>query len=300
MNRILATGGAVLAGVALAVTGADAAPITFSTALPVAEGSFVLREQAVFARASDDPSGLERGREAWAAISVLGYGARADLTFFVEAPLVERRIESAAGGGRRGRSARGLGDVALFTRYTAYRRDRPGRTFRVAPYLGVKTPTGRSRRSDSFGRLPPAVQSGTGSWDPFGGVVLTYQTLAYQLDAQAAYRVNTRANGFEFGDVARADASLQVRLWPRHIGDGTPGFLYGVAEANLSHRGRNRSNGTADKNSGGFSLFLSPGLQYVTRRWIVEVGAQLPVVQQLNGTALRNDFVLRFGFRVNF
>jgi len=47
-------------------------------------------------------------------------------------------------------------------------------------------------------------------------------------------------------------------------------------------------------------MFLAPGLQYVTRRWIVETAIQIPVLQDLNGTALENDSVLRAGFRVNF
>ena len=52
--------------------------------------------------------------------------------------------------------------------------------------------------------------------------------------------------------------------------------------------------------SGGTTLFLVPGLQYVTRRWIVEAAVQLPVVQDLNGTALENDYIVRAGFRFNF
>ena len=48
------------------------------------------------------------------------------------------------------------------------------------------------------------------------------------------------------------------------------------------------------------TLYLSPGLQYVTKRWIVEGGVQVPVVQNLNGLALENDYVVRAGFRFNF
>ncbi|MEN8198222.1 MAG: transporter, partial [Pseudomonadota bacterium] len=119
-------------------------------------------------------------------------------------------------------------------------------------------------------------------------------------DAQIGYRINTRANGIRFGNVARFDASLQYRLWPRNLDGGVPGFLYGVIELNLIHRRKNRVNGARDSNSGGTTLFLFPALQYVTKRWIIEAGVQLPVAQNLNGTALRNDYILRAGFRVNF
>jgi hypothetical protein len=279
---------------------AIAAPLTFNTALPVAEGEFVLRGQFVLDQSGDDPSGAKRDRTAWSAVSVLGYGVRGDLTVFAVAPYVDKRLVLTTGGARRARSARGLGDIRAFARYTAYRDNGPGRTFRIAPFAGVETPTGDDDETDSFGRLPASVQPGSGSWDPFAGIVVTHQTLRFQVDAQASYQANTEANDFEFGDVARLDASLQVRLWPRSLTGGVPGFLYGVLETNLVRKDNNRSAGVDDRNSGGTTLFIVPAVQYVTRRWIVETAVQLPVFQDLNGTALENDYIARAGFRINF
>jgi len=51
---------------------------------------------------------------------------------------------------------------------------------------------------------------------------------------------------------------------------------------------------------GGTSLFLSPGIQYVTRRWVVEAIVQLPLVQNRNGLELEDHFMMRAGIRVNF
>ena len=73
-----------------------------------------------------------------------------------------------------------------------------------------------------------------------------------------------------------------------------------MLEANLIHQGKNHDHGTDDGNSGGLGLFLTPGLQLVGRRWVFEASVQLPVVQDLNGTALESDYVVRAGFRVNF
>lgn len=47
-------------------------------------------------------------------------------------------------------------------------------------------------------------------------------------------------------------------------------------------------------------MFLSPGLQYVTRKWIAEVGVQIPVVQDLNGAALGQDDGVSAGVRINY
>lgn len=279
---------------------AVSAPQSFNTALPVARGEFVFREQFVLEQSGDDPSGADRDRTAWSLVSVLGYGVTADLAVFTVAPYVNKRLDLTVSGERRGRSARGLGDVSMFARYTVFKEDRPGRTLRVAPFAGIETPTGASRQRDAFGLLPASVQPGSGSWDPFGGVVFTYQTLDFQIDLQVSYKGNTEANGFESGDVFRVDGSLQYRLWPRVLAAGTPGFLYGLAEFNLIRRGRDRSGGIKDRNSGGTTLLLMPGLQYVTKRWIVEAGVQIPVVQNLHGTALKLDYIVRAGVRVNF
>jgi hypothetical protein len=73
-----------------------------------------------------------------------------------------------------------------------------------------------------------------------------------------------------------------------------------VLETNIIQRGKNTIMGLNDPNSGGFSIFLAPGIQYVTRRFILEAAVQIPVLQNLNGNALENDYIARTGFRWNF
>ena len=295
------TGAATLFALFASASAAWAAPETFNTALPVAKGEFIFREQFFYRRASDDPSAADREVEVLGGISVLGFGVTGDLAVFGVVPYLDKELDMTAPGGQRvTRRTNGIGDARLFGRYTIFRDDAPGRTFRVAPFAGIEMPSGDDDDSDGLGTLPATLQLGSGSWDPFGGIVATYQTLAYQIDVSASYKVNTEANGFEFGDEARFDASLQYRLWPRKLEGGVPGFLYGVLESNLIHRGKNEVGGADDPNSGGTTLFIAPGLQYVTKRWVVEAIVQLPAFQNLNGTALEDDFTVRAGFRVNF
>ncbi len=61
----------------------------------------------------------------------------------------------------------------------------------------------------------------------------------------------------------------------------------------------NKINGIADKNSNGSRLFLNPGIQYVTRRWITEAAIQIPVSQDINVLALENVYIGRLSVRVN-
>lgn len=278
-----------------------AAPQTFNTALPVGKNNFVFREQLLYRQASDDPSAMDRNLEVRGAVSVLGYGVTSDLALFGVLPYLDKDLDLTSPGGQRiSRSTSGLGDARVFARYTLIQQDRRGSTFRVAPFLGIELPTGDDDDRDSLGRLPQPLQSGSGSWDPSAGAVVTYQTLDYQIDAQISYEANTEANDFEFGDEFRFDTSLQYRLLPRELGAGVPGFLYGVIETNLLHQAKNEIGGNRDADSGGTTLFLSPGLQYVTKKWIVEAIVQLPVIQDLGGAALEDDYTVRAGFRVNF
>lgn len=276
------------------------APITFNTALPVAEDEFIGRVQYVVNQSDDDPSGANRDRTAQTIVSVLGYGVTSKLAVFGVLPYRDNELKLTMGDQRITRETSGIGDVTLFGRFTVLQRDRLGRTFRVAPFAGFKAPTGDGDDRDALGTLPASVQLGSDSWDVFGGIVMTYQTLDYQIDSQVSYRVNNEANNFEAGDIARLDGSLQYRLWPRTLSGGVPGFLYGVIEANLVSQDKNHVGSSDDPNSGGTRMFLTPGIQYVTKRWIVEAAVQLPAIQNLNGTALENDYIVRAGFRVNF
>ena len=277
------------------------APVTFNTALPVGGGEFVARGLVLVNESGKDPSDADRDRRATSFVSVLGYGVTNKFALFGVVPYVDKDLDVTVGGNRINRSDSGFGDVSVFGRYTVLQHDQLGSTFRIAPFVGVKVPTGDNKERDRHGRLPPSVQSGTGAWDIFGGVVGTYQTLDFQTDGQMSYRINNEANNFEPGDVFRLDGSLQYRLLPRTlVKKGVPDFLYGVLEINIIHRDKNRVNGNSDDNSGGTTVFLSPGLQYVTKRLIVEGVMQLPVIQDLNGNALENDYVVRAGVRFNF
>lgn len=292
--QLAAAGLCLLAGVAWG------APITFNTALPVHEGGYVWREQMLFMHSADHPTPAKRDMQVTGLVSVLGYGVTRDFALFGVLPWFDKRLDMRMDGQSHSRSQAGIGDLTLLGRYTAYQHDAPGRTLRIAPFLGVKAPTGEDHARDRLGRLPPPLQPGSGSWDALGGAVLTYQTLDFQIDSQLSYRANREANGFQAGNLWQVDGSLQYRLWPRRLGAGVPAFLYGVLEANLLHAAKDRIGGVSDPNSGGRTLFISPGVQYVTRKWIVEAGVQIPVQQRLNGSALETDYVFTAGFRVNF
>ncbi len=273
-----------------------AAPITSNTALAISKDETLLRQQVIVARASDDPAGLGREFTAVTSVTVAGYGLTPKLALFGVLPVTEKRLKTPAGY----RSDRGLGDVRLFARYTAFQQDAAGSTFRIAPFAGLELPTGRHDAHDTLGLLPGPVQLGSGTVDPFAGLVMTYATTDWQIDTSFSYQDNRKADGIEHGDVFKADASFQLRLWPEELSADTDSFLFGVLEANLVHEQKNEINGIRDANSGGTTLFIAPGLQYAAKNMIAEASVQIPVMQDLGGTRLQKDFIARASLRFNF
>lgn len=290
-----------LLALALAMPGwAAAAPISFNSALPVARDEFVWRQQMRWQHADDAGRGADRSMRATAAISVLGYGVSHKLALFAALPYTDKSLTMTTPGGRIRRDSSGVGDATVFARYTLWQRDAPARTLRLAGFGGVTAPTGADDARDRLGRLPQRLQDGSGAWNPLAGLVATWQTLDVEIDGQLSYRDNREANAFEAGDETRLDLSSQVRLWPQQLSGGVPSVLYGVLELNLLHQGRDRFAGQRDNDSGGDSVALSPGVQYITRRWVFEALAQIPLSQQLHGAALRSDPTVTAGIRFVF
>lgn len=283
----------VLAGGALPAAGG---PITFNTALPVAEDVFVARVQAIHRERADDiPGGREV--EVDGVVAALGYGFTADWTGIAITSYLDKELTLDGPGGQVTRRADGFGDTTLLARYTAFRRDAPGKTLRVAPVFGVIAPTGESDARDALGEAPRALQPGAGSWGGVAGVIVTRQTLAWEFDAALVATARGRDEGFEPGDGLELDVSWQHRLpWPPR---GAGAFGYAVLEAKGIHRDDDVVSGSRVDN-GGTEWRVVPGLQYVARRWVVEAAIELPLADDLPDTALRDEAFWHLGLRFNF
>jgi hypothetical protein len=277
---------------------AEAGPITSNTALPVHSGELIFREQLVWMRSTGDESAAGRELDVLMAPTVLVYGLDARLTVMGVLPFLYKRMEASTPGGRVARETTGFGDMMAVVRWSALQLDEPGETIRLAPLAGVKLPTGAQDEADELGRFPEPFQLGSGSWDPLGGIVFTWQRLRWELDAQVLYHLRTEANDFDAGDEARADVSFQYRLLPwGAIGAGVPSFLYAVLETTIVWTDEDRTAGAEDPSSGGFVWYVTPGVQWISKRSVLEAAVQLPAAQRMNGLGLRNDFVGVLSFR---
>ncbi|MFQ5699369.1 MAG: hypothetical protein ACE5IL_13945 [Myxococcota bacterium] len=259
--------------------------INTNVALPVARGEAIWRSQLRFVRATDDPSPADREVSTLVAPQTLVLGVTPRLTAFATLPLLAHRRVASSSGTTRIDAA--FGDVTLLGRYTLWWDDyAPLSTRRVALLGGVKLPTG----ADRFG---------TRSLDPMFGAVATWAFDRHEVDLDAIYRVSTQRRGFRQGDGVRYDAAYRYRLWPAHF-RGTQWQLNALVELNGEWRDRDRKSGASVRSSGGSKLFVAPGLQLISKRWILETSFQVPIVQDLKGTQLEQDFVAVLSFRVPF
>lgn len=275
--------------------GADlrAAPITFNSAMPVAEDDVVLRFQTTTLRASEDPSPRSRDLTVQATALIGAYGESSDLALIGILPYLDKEMSQRTWSSPRGDV--GLGDVRGFVRYAVYRNNDRRAQIAAAPFIGLEAPTGEHEKAG----LPPPLQLGSGSWDPLAGVTFKNTGLYRGQFASVAYQHNTESDGFEFGDSLRVNHAYQAVL--REYGTNRSyATLTGLLESNLEIQERHEQNGMDRPNTGGTTLYLSPGLQYVKRHRVLEASIQVPVVQNLHGQALEEDFLITLGSRWNF
>jgi len=283
------------------ITITSAMPINNDTALFVAQGQALIREQGQFTKKANDPTPMNRVIHVFALRSVFLYGITEKISLLGKYPLLHKRLKLTIDSKRITRKATGFGDLTVLTKYRFFKRDKPAETIRSALFGGLKFPTGSTHKCDCLGELPRPLQPGTGSWDPIVGGVFTWQTLRQQIDIALQYKFNTRNRNFTFGDSFRHDISYQRRIWSSESsekGTDIPSYLYAVLEANGIFNQKNKSCNIIDNNSGGYTLFISPGVQYVSKRFIIEASVQAPAIQKLNGKQPKTRFIAVAGFRV--
>ncbi|MBI2166938.1 MAG: transporter [Candidatus Omnitrophica bacterium] len=279
-----------------------AIPINNDSALTAHKGEVIFREQIRYTRKADDPSDLDRTLDVISIPNVLVYGVTEKFNVISTYPVIYKDFDTNTSTGRASRDAEGFGDLTLLAKYLFWKRDRPLETLRADLVGGLEFPTGNTNEEDGLGKLPRDLQVGKGSWNPIVGTVFTWQTLRQQIDLALTYQFNIEGHGFEFGDLFRHDLSYQFRVWPWELPEkrGVPAYLNLVGEANGVWEQKAQSNRSRIDASGGYTLFLSPGIQLVTKRLIAEISVQLPAIQFLNGEQPETEFILIGGVRLQF
>jgi hypothetical protein len=273
-------------------------PINSDLGITPHKGELILRAQTRYTFKGDDPTSQDREQDIYSVPLVAVYGFTSKASMLVKAPIISKELRAINSPDR---GDTGLGDVTVLGKYRVYTYNFKGGTSRLSLVGGLELPTGDDDERDSAGTLPTPLQLGSGAVDVIAGGAYTLQTLDYELDTDLRYKINREANQFNFGDVFIYNFSYQKRILPVTLPDkGVYSQWNALLELNGSVAGKNESLGVDVVNSGGHSLFLSPGVQYVSPRAVYEFSFQQPVLQDLNGNQLETDYKLALSARVQF
>jgi len=218
-------------------------------------------------------------------VAGIDYGLRADLSLSALLPYVSKELDSNTGSV----DAAGAGDVALLMKYRPYKRDWRRGAFHVAAIGGIELPTGSTTERDGGVRLPPTLQPGLGSWNPFVGASANLDLNRWRFDVHTFYKENTEgAQDFERGDFFSFELDAAYRfLHTKYPGPTASGKL------GLQWRTEDKAvlDGVTVANSGLQELRLRPGLSWHPRPSLdVSLSVDLPLYQDYDGRQLGLDY----------
>ena len=187
-------------------------------------------------------------------------------------------------------SSSGLGDTKLFAKYVVHQIDKRQETIRFVLKSSLTLPTGDEDAK-------PAL--GDGTTDYSFGVVVAWIKPRVSLTTEGVYSLNTSRRGTNYGDSFAYNFALGYRLSPRVYERYPSPQVNAYLELNGLTTKRNELSGLNLENTGGTTLLLSPGIQYIGgRKWLVEGSIQIPIVENLNGSQLETDIIASLGLRI--
>jgi Putative MetA-pathway of phenol degradation len=230
----------------------------------------------------------------------------------------------------------GIGDLTAFTEYRFFN-DRKGQS-EAAVFVGLKLPTGDERQhADSGDLFETENQPGSGSWDPILGLAATHRWGRHTLSANVLYTAtNEGTQSTELGNIFSYNLG-----WSYHVGGPEPHAAGSAApkdappatagstlategvsnppapsstvpsgkdlgwdavlELNGIRRQEQTVDGARDDNSGGNTLYLSPGVRVpmsAHSSFFTSVG--VPLFQHLNGAEHQTDLRAMVGMSFAF
>ena len=262
----------------------------------------------------------------FATLLSFAYGITDNLTLSVRLPFVRRTDILDAHEGALGDAA-GAGDVSVLGQYRFYN-DRASRT-EAALLFGGTLPTGDTGVTTAAGGpFEAEFQPGSGAWSGLLGAAFTKRFGAWSFDTNVLYQftgdgvqdsnlgdrflynaaISYRLSGFAGGPSGRMHAGLPE---PMYHGGPKAGHDHHeelrpssgpsvdlVLELNGEWHGR--QNGEDAVDSGGNTIYLSPGVRVSVDRWSGFVSVGVPVVKDLNGIQPEPDWRLLTGVSVGF
>ena len=221
---------------------------------------------------------------------------------------MEKDMEMIRRGGRRSSmNSQGAGDTMLMTKTLLYADDYLIPTSQVSLLLGVSIPTGSIDQDDTGQILPYSMQLGSGTFDPFIGVLYEGSSSPFWWGANASYLARAYENykSYNLGDEYRLDLYSMYQLRHNLVGElqikgKYVGDIEGEAQE-IEQDGDGHMNGNPNMafmsnlydpdNYGGSTVDLTTGVQWQPfRNHILNAQFSVPLFQNLHGTQMERDF----------
>lgn len=208
-----------------------------------------------------------------------------------EGPGGELEREDTTGG------ATGVGDLSVLGRYTVFRHHTLDTSTLMAGILGLKFPTGStSQHSDQGEYLDSHLQLGTGSTDLLLGVSANRVQGRFSVSANLLASItgegDTGRTKHRFGNSLNYDVTGKYRIAPTVVG-ASPNELFLSLGVNGEYRKREKLDGDTVPDSGGHTIYLTPGIQYLAGiHWVFETTCQYAVYHDLNEAQLGENYRL--------
>lgn len=247
----------------------------------------VMRKGRLLQDGNEIPDPLNRAATAVVTPLMIPYNVTSNTVGGVVVPLVAKRLTNSAGT----TSASGVGDLGVFLKQVALQWDRKQETVRTLLKGALTLPTGDENAT-------PALGAGAVDWGV--GQVTAWIKNRTGVYLETVYTLAGKANQVERGDRFAFNTALGYRLAPGVYRTYPARQLNAYVELNGVWEGRSgRPSQAVYANSGGTTLFVSPGLQYIpSRRFMVEASWQFPILEELHGVQLGTTYVFDLGVRV--
>ena len=230
------------------------------------------------------------------------YGITPELMVIAVFPYKNGRTNEATGAG----SATGLGDIALLGRYTFVKNETADATTVMAGLAGVKFATGstNAKTADGMGYLDSHMQPGTGSTDYLLGLSYSHSLSRFSASANILGTITTEGKSgttkHEFGNALNYDVTGKYRVIPETF-EPMRMQVFAALGINGEVRQQEKEDGVAVADSGGNTVYLSPGLQLViAAHWVADLSYQHAIYHNLMGTQLGETYKVVSGITYIF
>lgn len=237
----------------------------------------------------------------------LSYGITEDLSLSLRLPYIQRKnireseLEDGVPEAHTLGDSSGVGDLLLLGQYRLLAQ----KDTDVSILFGIKTPTGETREKDNGGiRFETEFQPGTGSWDFLLGAAISKNSGQVGYHANILYNKTTPGSqSTKLGDAFSYNVGLSYRLHAHHDaqdhdhhrGSTSHSLNWDLSlELNGETRRPDKIFGISEINSGGSTVFLSPGIRVSAGKLSGFISYSLPIVENQKGqqTDISNRIVV--------